>query len=121
MSIWRYLTSSWDLHQLAAIEDMEARARRNRRAQRRDEGVLRQRIEALEQVVGRLMLVNQTLVEELTRLGSLQPDEFKRSMDAIDASDGVLDGKLTPPAPSPTVTPQKPPTAAALRRRRPRR
>ena len=57
------------------------------------------RIEQLENHVAELALICRSLVTALRENGTVNPETMMETMIRIDAEDGVVDGKITPPEP----------------------
>lgn len=102
---------SEDDHQNEALHILQDRAERMHRQAEREQRTLVDRVQGLENEVGRLLLVNHALVEELTRRGMLDGPSLEAAMKSIDLADGVEDGRVTPPAKSTSPSPRKRPAS----------
>lgn len=111
MDFWDLFFDS-DFKQRADIEALKRseHARRvSRRHKLRQVEDMEQRIEQLEDQVGELALLCRTLLTVMREDGSIAPERFQEVMIRIDAEDGVVDGKVTPPKP-----PNDPPDAPEI-------
>lgn len=102
MSVWKYMFDS-DWLQRSDIERLDKAsyvlARRLGTAQRTARR-LEERVSELEDEIGRLVLLNETLLRLLERKGHLNRNEFRALLVEVDLLDGVQDGQLrrkTPP------------------------
>ena len=93
---------------LHALKDHSERLHKQAVLEKKD---LLERVHRLENEVGRLLLVNHALVEELTRRGMLDGPSLEAAMKSIDLADGVEDGRVTPPAKTPAPSPRKRPAS----------
>lgn len=102
--------------------DLEVLRRANRAAARRRERSvknLKDRVEELEDWLGELALLNQTMLRMLLEKASFTKEELARVMREVDLLDGVADGKVTPRKPDAEAPEPKPRKKAARSRRRP--
>ncbi len=79
--------------------DIEGLRAAGARLARRSAGARRQteeRLSELEQQVGELTLLCKALVATLHQRGGIDPAELEAAARAIDAEDGVVDGRVTP-------------------------
>lgn len=110
MSIWRYVFDN-EIWQRMDIERLREGERTRARSQRRRQTETKQRIGELEDEVEELALLCRSLLTALHESGHLDPAAFEEVMNRIDASDGVVDGRLT-------IEREKPAPQAPVRRRR---
>ena len=87
-----------DIEQLREQARAKARGSRRRARKLEDQG---ERIEALEDQVGELALICRALLSTLRESGAIDPAQYAEVLARIDAEDGVVDGKVTPPAARP--------------------
>ena len=113
MDFWDHLFDS-EYKRRADIESLKRSALRRSAARTHDVQRLDQqinRIDQLEQHVGELALLCRSLLTLLRENGIVEPEQFERVMNRIDAEDGVIDGKITPE--SPPNDPPEPPEIRA--------
>lgn len=97
------------LHQMAANSQLQTtalhRMRFHQQMQRRDEDArvagLEQRVAQLERDVGQAGLVIEALLELLEESGTVNRQHVAARTAEIDARDGTIDGRHTPPAKEP--------------------
>ena len=77
------------------------RRRLRRAAQREAEHA--ERIEQLEQDLGEVALLTRTLADLCIQKGLLTADEVAAMAERLDAADGTIDGRITPPDAPPPV------------------
>jgi len=65
------------------------------------------RVKELENELAQSALVIESLIGLLEEKGVLSREDLKKRAQEIDAADGVIDGKVTPPAQKPFVPTQK--------------
>lgn len=94
-SFWKYFIDS-DLLQRRDIETMRARQRTRSRSERRRASALEDRIEQLEDELGEMRLFTRALLALLQENDTLDPARVREKILEIDASDGVVDGRLGP-------------------------
>ncbi|MBL8735824.1 MAG: hypothetical protein JNL12_05295 [Planctomycetes bacterium] len=99
---------SQDARQTEALHALSDRAELLHRSAERAKKEQSERLRQLEDEVGRLLLVNHALVQELTRLGVIDAAALESAMKTLDLADGVEDGQVTRTKPSPK--PRKRPT-----------
>ncbi len=87
------------------IADAENQIERVRRSQQRQSNVKNQKIAALTHELGRQKLAVQALTRFLIEKGIVDEGELSAFVEAVDAEDGVIDGKmeLDSTAPKPRV------------------
>lgn len=110
MDFWDTFFDS-DHRQRRDIEALRKSSVARQRAENRNRRSLddqQDRIDALEQQVGELRLICQTLLTTLKETRVVKPEQIAEVMHRIDAADGVVDGQSTPPRPEepPTKGPQ---------------
>lgn len=103
--------SLWDLVQHMQISSIESNAKTERRRTRRRAMQSDRRIEELEDEVAKLQLLCHALVRVACDAGHLTPERLQAVIHEIDAEDGVVDGRVTPPEardePKPTAPPKR--------------
>ena len=100
MSLFRYLFDS-DWMQRADLEHLDERAQELEArvwATHEKEKSVGLQVNELRRDVGRILLVVETLQRVLADKGICSEEDFVRRMRAIDAEDGIEDGRLRPPA-----------------------
>jgi hypothetical protein len=102
---------SEDDHQNEALHALQGHAEHLHKQAELEKKDLVERVHRLENEVGRLLLVNHALVEELTRRGMLDGPSLEAAMKAIDLADGVEDGRVTPAATKRAPSTRKRPTS----------
>ncbi|MEZ6189456.1 MAG: hypothetical protein R3F62_31205 [Planctomycetota bacterium] len=115
---WRNLFDN-DYRQRIDIDDLGSRLSSERKRsvrQRRKVAGLEQRVEELEGQVGELALICRGLLSYLRQAELIVPEELEQIFEAIDAEDGVLDGRVTPES----HLPKQPVVAPKGRKKRPR-
>jgi hypothetical protein len=90
----RYLLH--DYYTAKELDRIDERMRSMRSSSARSAGDARERVEELEDDLGRLTLLVHALAEACVRKGVLSRDEIAAVADDIDLLDGCADGKLAP-------------------------
>ncbi len=90
----RYLLH--DYYTAKELDRIDERMRRIRSSNARSAGDARERIEELEDDLGRLSLLVHALAEACVRQGVLSREQITSIADEIDLLDGCADGKLAP-------------------------
>ena len=96
MSWTRYLCH--DFFTAQELNRMEDRVRRMRSSSARSDTNLRNRIDELEDDLGRLSLLTHALAEACVRKGIFNREEISSIADELDLLDGRADGRLDPEA-----------------------
>src|SRR5688500_2061793 len=84
----------WD--ERADIDRLQHRARAARLDRSREKRALEARMTAIEREIGEIALFCRTAIEVMIEKGVVKRAEFIEHLRAIDARDGVEDGKLAP-------------------------
>lgn len=97
---------------LSQVQTLELNRQRvqsvhQQRLESRQTRTLEQRIAQLEEDLGQAALTIEALLELLEQSGTLTRTELETRARQIDANDGVIDGRITPPSP-PTPEPPVP-------------
>ncbi len=96
MSWTRYLCH--DFFTAQELNRMEDRVRQMRSSSARSDTNLRNRIDELEDDIGRLSLLTHALAEACVRKGVFNREEIAAVADELDLLDGRADGRLDPEA-----------------------
>lgn len=88
-----------DRSQNRKIEDLERKAQAQKNTRRRASADRKD----LENQIGELKLLCRALIATLKETGALDAELFEEHMKRIDAEDGTIDGKVTPPIKAPKV------------------
>ena len=101
MEFWDYLFDN-EYRQRTDIQSLKKRTLSWKNAQQRVRNEVddqQRRIEELENQVGELALLCRSLLTVLREDGTVKPEHLREVMNRIDAADGTIDGKITPPKP----------------------
>jgi hypothetical protein len=97
------------LRRLADSTSMSAMQERISRARaERSQASANKRIEELESEVGQLTIIVEALLESISDRGILSREDIAKKLCDIDERDGVIDGRITKPSPSPKAADPKP-------------
>ncbi len=119
-STWSYLFDS-ERKQRADINTLQKASAGIARRLSRKQAEAGERIQALEQQVGELTLLCRALLEVLADRELLEADALVEAMRAIDAEDGVVDGRVTPEEERPVTEEQRESEQRELRAKAPTR
>jgi hypothetical protein len=115
MGAWNFIFDN-ELFQRMDIEDLRRQAEHSRWAARRASRRTNDRLEDVEKDLAEVVLLCRALVSMLRERGVFDENALQAALRAVDAEDGVIDGRVTPESERPK--PPGPPIQAPVPTRR---